>query len=283
MQTKGDITEPYIVKKKCELHNGYTTLCESHIIPKFVYKWMKETGPGRFRQSSIKNKPINDGIKKKMLCKDCEDRFSKYEKRFNERVFKPYLKNNDIVIHNTSELKYFITSILWRIVKFYKDDGNPYRFKKELDKAEFEWRNFLLNNTPLINYRSLHFILIDSDYWMNKKTDLYFSRVVDMEIAESNTVCFVYAKFARFILIGEIKGFKEQDFKNTNIDFEKEFKNKNQILPNLNGFFESRIENVIDYDDLSDNQKKKNEIYYKGKRGRFENKDYMSIIKKYRE
>lgn len=31
----------------CEVHNEESNLSESHIIPKFVYKWMEETGMNR--------------------------------------------------------------------------------------------------------------------------------------------------------------------------------------------------------------------------------------------
>ncbi len=136
----------------CKLHNDKAKLCESHIIPKFVYDWMKETGSGRFRQFKTKNLPIQDGIKVQMLCKDCENKFSKYEKWFSENIFLPYLGDNEIVVENKIELKYFIISILWRILKLFKDDGTEYNFKIELDEAELEWRNYLLDGKPLKKY-----------------------------------------------------------------------------------------------------------------------------------
>ena len=45
----------------------------------------------------------------------------------------------------------------------------------------------------------------------------YFHRAVDIEIGESDSKTFVYAKFARFLIFGEITGILESDFAKTNI------------------------------------------------------------------
>ena len=267
----------------CELHNEEATLCDSHIIPKFVYKWIKESGPGRLRQMGKLNIPLQDGFTKKMLCKDCEDRFSLKEKWFKENVFIPYLEDKTLIVKNDEQLKYFVVSVLWRINKLFKDDGNKYKFKKDLDEAELEWRNYLLNGNDLSKYKNLHLILVDNDYFIDEKSDMYFSRNVDIEIAESNTICFIYAKFSRFILIGEITGLNEQSFENTNLDLEPEFMSANQIINvhEILDFFRSRIENIKDFKDLSEKQQKKNNEYYKDKLNKIEGSDYMKILDKY--
>ena len=217
-------------RMNCELHNKQAELCESHIIPKFVYNWMKKTGTGRFRQLGKFNSPLQDGIKKHMLCKNCEDKFSVNEKWFSEKVFSPYLNNSEFVVKNEKELKYFVVSVLWRILKLFKDDGNKYNFKSELNNVEIEWRNFLLSDIPISKYDNFHLILINSDYWIDEKSDFYFSRAVDIEIAENEKISFIYAKFSRFILIGEIIGLNKKSFLYTNLAFESEFRSDNQII-----------------------------------------------------
>ena len=268
---------------KCELHSENATLCESHIIPKFVYTWMKETGTERLRQEYRLNMPLQDGIKKYMLCNDCELEFSKYEKWFNENVFLPYLKDSTTKVANQFELKYFIVSVLWRIVRLFKDDGNQYKFKNNLDKAELEWRQFLLKQNSLNNFQNHHFILIANDYFMTKKSEIYFSRAVDIDIAENDKLCFVYAKFSRFILIGEIVGFPDNSFENTNIKTELEFSNANQQinLSNILDFLNDRAINIKDYNDLSEKQKSKNDEYFRNKMDDLKSKEYYKIIKKY--
>lgn len=269
--------------EKCELHDENATLCESHIIPKFIYRWMKKTGTGRLRQRARLNTPLQDGIKKYMLCQDCEGKFSFYETWFSKNIFTPYLTDNSYTVTNRFELEYFITSVLWKIVKFFKDDGNDYKFKKELKEAELEWKNYLLNDAPLSKYKNQHFILINNDYWIDKKSDLYFSRAVDIEIVESNEICLIYAKFSRFILIGEVIGLNEDSFEKTNIRIESEFSSRNQMINEsiIMDFFRSRIDSIVDFQDLSENQKVKNDKFYKNKLEDIDDKEYIKILRKY--
>jgi hypothetical protein len=266
---------------ECELHKEESKLCESHIIPKFVYKWMKNTGTGRMRQVNTINKPIYDGIKKHMLCKQCEDRFSKHEKVFYERVFDPYLADKNFKVENDNSLKYFIISVLWRVLKLFKDDGTKYNFPKELKEAEHEWRNFLHNGETIENYKNIHLILLDESYCGTLESELYFLRSVDIEIAQSDEFCFIYAKFSRFMLVGEISGFLEGDFSNTNIDRETEFYNANQMIYDLIEYFQSRMNNMRGYYSLSENQQRKNDEYFKTKMKSLEGSEYLKIIRKH--
>lgn len=259
----------------CELHKQEANLCESHIIPKFVFKWMKSTGTSRLRQIKTLNTPQQDGIKKYMLCQECENKFSKAEKWFNEKVFIPYLKDNTFKVKNDKNLEYFIISILWRVIKLFKDDGNDYRFLNNLNEAEKEWSEYLIHDGELSKYKNSHFILINSEYWISKKTDLYFSRAVDIDIVEGEDICFIYAKFSKFILIGEIRGFSNSIFEKTNMALEEEFSSTNQII-NDSGvfdFFNSRIDATKGYEDLSEEQKIKTDDYHKNRIERFKNNE----------
>lgn len=269
---------------RCELHNAEADLCESHIIPKFVYKWMKKTGPGRFRQMGKLNSPLQDGIKKYMLCKECEDKFSKKEKWFSEKVFYPYIEDNELVIKNEKELMYFVVSVLWRVLKLFKDDGNDYNFKSDLDNAEREWRNYLLSDTSMSKYNNFHLFLINSDYWIEEKSDFYFSRAVDIDIVQNENICFIYAKFSRFMLIGEITGLNENSFQYSNLAYEDEFSSKNQMInePLILEFLSNRVSNLKGYEDLSETQKRKNTEYYKNKLDGIKDSDYMRILNKYK-
>lgn len=269
---------------KCNLCQKESDLKTSHIIPKFVIDWMKKSGTGRLRQIGTFNIPKQDGTKIKLLCSDCEQLFSKQENWFKKHVFDSYIQNQNINIQNCQELRYFLISILWRVLVNFKDDGNEYKFKSELNSTELEWRNFLLSHSPLIRFQNIHFILADQDYWIDIKSDIYFSRSIDIEIAESNSICFIYAKFSRFIIIGEITGFKENSFERTNTSKENEFRSSNQMIneESVYQFFSDRIKRYKGYDDLSDNQKKVNDKMYKNKLNTLKNSDYLRILKKYK-
>lgn len=268
---------------KCDLDGNESKLCESHVIPKFVYTWMKKTGAGRLRNTNMINKLVYDGIKKRMLCKQCEDKFAKHEKSFSEKVFHPYLEDKNLRVKNNDSLKYFVISILWRVLKFYKDDSTKHKFQKELDDAELEWRKFLLSDEEVKIYKNIHFILLDESYCGTLESELYFLRAVDIQIVQwEEELGFIYAKFARFMLIGEITGFLEGDFTNTNISSETEFNNANQKVYDLIEYFKSRIDSIPSFYDMSENQQSKNNVYFKDKLESLQNSDYLKIIRKHK-
>ena len=76
---------------KCALCHNVKELKDSHIIPAFVYRWIKETSAtGYLRFSENINRRYQDGRKIKLLCLDCEERFNKYETSFSNNIFYPY-------------------------------------------------------------------------------------------------------------------------------------------------------------------------------------------------
>lgn len=76
----------------CYLCKKEAILQESHLIPSFVGKWLKKTSiTGYFRQSINPNLRKQDLLKQHLLCKDCEIMISKYEDKFFEDIFFPYV------------------------------------------------------------------------------------------------------------------------------------------------------------------------------------------------
>ncbi|MDO9340623.1 MAG: hypothetical protein Q7T72_08885 [Bacteroidales bacterium] len=271
--------------KQCKLCHSSTELQLSHIVPKFVYSWMKKSGTGRFRQLKKLNKPIQDGIKKYLLCEECEKKIAQKEKWFKENLFESYLNAPKTQFTNNPALFYFAISVLWRVLIYFKDDGNQYYFKKELDLAEKEWRAFLLKGVPLKLFQNIHFIFIPEEFDIRsnvKNLYSYFHRTVDLEIVESDQKSFVYAKFSRFILIGEIFGITESDFIGTNLNLIEALIPSTQEIKDSDvvDFMLSRVTRIKSYEDLSPNQQQQNDNYYKEKLDRIKNSDYWNVLKK---
>lgn len=64
---------------------------KSHIVPKFIIKKIKsERDSMRMRNAGNPNIVAQDGPKCLMLCPDCEDRFSVWEKHFAETIYHPF-------------------------------------------------------------------------------------------------------------------------------------------------------------------------------------------------
>src|SRR5690606_27699380 len=62
------------------------------------------------------NKPIQDGIKVKLLCNDCEKRFGVAETYFSKKIFYPIINQEVTSFNYDKRLKYFVASIFWRLL-----------------------------------------------------------------------------------------------------------------------------------------------------------------------
>lgn len=103
---------------------GTCALCEdeevkledSHIISKLVYKRLKSKRNSRFRDFFDIEHFQQDGEKEHLLCRKCEQKFSRYEREFTNKFLDPYRKNGKIKLINCNEYDNFIYSINWRII-----------------------------------------------------------------------------------------------------------------------------------------------------------------------
>lgn len=152
---------------------------KSHVVPKFVGKYQKNTSIGNIRNSNNPNVPAQDIYKKYLLCGDCEELFSKYETWFAKNVFRPYKANQKIkaltTLSDLYKLYYFLVSVVWRYLYINKNDiigeiknsALDKSFKKALD----EMKDFLINEkeNEIIN-NSKHFkvikILFPENYYI---------------------------------------------------------------------------------------------------------------------
>lgn len=141
----------------CALCQISPNLVESHFIPAFVYRWIKETSAtGFLRGGFAPEKRLQDGFKAPLLCSGCEQKFSDWERLFSERAFYPYvnieLSDEGIAQSKVKSFRYeewllqFCVSLQWRCLLLPDTDG-PLLSKKqttELREVFRVWRDFLL-------------------------------------------------------------------------------------------------------------------------------------------
>jgi hypothetical protein len=145
----------------CKLCGQTAELCESHVIPKFVFAWMKETGDRTFRGIEDPNRVLQDGGKLLALCETCEQRFSQREGWFSRSMFRPFV--TDGVLPNRqydTRLFYFLTSLAWRAIVL--NDAIPppdHPNHQAIAAAEREWRKYLLTEEAPVTFNTFHLIL----------------------------------------------------------------------------------------------------------------------------
>ncbi len=128
----------------CRLCGGNDELVKSHIIPEFVFRWLKKTGSKYGRNPLEPNKRIQDGLKPKLLCMACEQRFGKLETYFSKKHFHPIVNSLDSngqtafdAFEYTDQLYQFVLSIMWRRLvtgSFFGRDSASGRLIRETEQ-----------------------------------------------------------------------------------------------------------------------------------------------------
>jgi hypothetical protein len=240
------------MKGCCRLCTQETELVESHIIPSFVYGWLKESSvTGHLRFGETVNKRVQDGMKTYFLCRNCDNLFGVWENKFAREIFVPLHKDRTMNTYGPWLLK-FSVSISWRILTYFKESLDLNHFSEDLlrsvDDALCIWREFLLDKKPnpdkyeqhIIPFRG--FIADRGDPELPNNFNRYAARSVDMDVACSKTQAFVYAKMCRIILIGFIEMNHKEQWRDTRIHVKHGIleKQRYKIPVNIRNFIYNR-------------------------------------------
>lgn len=249
---------------KCKLYGIESELRKSHIVPKFVFDYMKKTGGQFLRSYENPNKRVQDGIKKYLLGEKAEQEFSKRERWFSSNIFYPYLNENLQRFEYDENFAYFIVSVLWRVILDQLE--HPSSNEKKLDflkEVADEWREFLSASKYPRNYNDLNVMLTDrlkSHNINSQNADLYISRYIDATIIinDDYSTVGVYVKFLRFMFWSILKG-KPTQGENIKVKFNPGVLTLPQSVNDdyFGGFIFSRIKEIDDAPILSEVQQKK--------------------------
>ena len=108
----------------CALCHKTAPLCDSHIVPEFLYRdtYDEKHRARMLRSDNIRNVLLQKGIRERLLCRDCEQFINdNYEKPFNRMWFRspgiPEIEEGQLVELTGLDygaFKLFHLSILWR-------------------------------------------------------------------------------------------------------------------------------------------------------------------------
>ena len=207
----------------CKLCGRFGELEAGHIIPAFVFRYIRETGlitEGGLRFAEEPNKVVQDGDKRHWFCKACEVKFSKDEKKFNEKIFKPTNEGQQPQLDYGPELLRFCVSLSWRTLLRYQEidhDETERRPISELDekdqelitRAEMEWKDYL-NGNGKNSEKFIHHICImgridSSSPNMNVGINKYIQRAPHRDILSGKTGVVIYTKIPGIFIFGIIR------------------------------------------------------------------------------
>jgi hypothetical protein len=200
---------------------------KSHIIPAFVYRWLKEsstTGVLRFGQQM--NRRVQDGVKDYFLCAECEDRFEKFETPFSTLIFHPYVRDNAYGTNYDEYFRKFAVSVSWRVLAYGQQKLGLKNFRGrhgwQLNDTLETWKDYLLCGRTDIGSHSIHlvpFCGVVEHTMENVPSNInrYLMRAVEMDVVVSDENAFTYAKLGPFILVGLITYPDRAEWMNTEI------------------------------------------------------------------
>lgn len=195
----------------CRLCKQQTELQNSHILPAFIFRWLKESaGNGHIRFGENINQRVQDGIKRNWLCASCEGILNRSETVFANNLFYPYLEDSGKQFHYSRWLLHFCTSVSWRTLLLYMEDYPSADWKKDdlehLAKAECIWREFLLGARQHPGSCRQHLLPLDRIQSTTGKLasniNRYLMRAVDTDICRGDNNIFTYVKLGRFLVLG---------------------------------------------------------------------------------
>lgn len=211
----------------CRLCGDEASLRQSHIIPQFVFDWLKETSAtGHIRYGRNPNKRVQDGLKIPLLCDNCEQRLGRWEKDFCERVFLPYHKDSTQTLHYDAWLAKFCISVCWRVLVHHTEETGLASLSDELKKnarmACDRWKALLLDQCTSIMPFEQHLLPLDlvvdlGDLDLPPNFNRYILRAVEIDVVSSPVEAFVYAKMCRFIVLGFIRMKHRTDWHDTKV------------------------------------------------------------------
>lgn len=202
------------MKGKCAFCTKYETLHESHVLPAFVYRWLRSrSGKGHIRNTDNPNRRVQDGLKLHWLCSECEGRFSKYETAFATRLFHPWHQGENSIRYEEWLLK-FCVSVSWRVLKFARGRNPHAKYSAEqlvlMDRAEKHWHSYLLGKEPHPGQFEQHLLIFDliesttvTD--LPDNTNRFMTGAVTLDIVGSARSLMTFAKLGRFMIFGMIQ------------------------------------------------------------------------------
>ncbi len=215
------------LEEVCALCLKEKTLRDSHLIPKFVGKWLKDNGTGYLSSAADGSKRVQDIGKFKLLCDDCEQKFSKLEKYFADSIFFPFHNDKVREFDYDENLKSFIISMAWRclqIIKEYYIQENPNsHLNSFVDKAEKEWCKFLNGDSDSIDSYETHLLFLDyvdaeKSPDLDPKFHWYLLHGTDFTICTGKTRVFFYVKLPWMVFVISIQPQKLEGWDGTIIN-----------------------------------------------------------------
>lgn len=183
----------------------------SHVLPAFIYRWLRSSG--HIRNTDQPDKRVQDGLKLPWLCDDCEKLFSTFEAAFATKLFHPWHNGIHTIEYGEWLLK-FCVSVSWRVLRYARGRNKtkhyPDQQKTLMDEALERWRAFLVDEVPHPGQFEQHLLIFDrvestTIAGLPHNFNRFMTRAVTLDIVGSDRTLMTFAKLGRFMVFGIIQ------------------------------------------------------------------------------
>jgi len=192
-------------KTVCQLCRKASELCESHIVPNWVFndELRDRMKGGRFVDLSD-NRYCNKALTCELLCNSCEALFGQWE-----RPAKELSRASACGTNYGPWLLKFATSISWRVVTWFQlrqptENGDAIREvlqQPHVGRALDVWRDFLLNGTlDRTKSHRQHLFMVAPDYPIRN--------AICITLGSAGEHTFVWSRFGFFGILGVLHSNK---------------------------------------------------------------------------
>jgi len=218
-------------QRVCRLCLEQRELKTSHIVPKFVFRWLKKTSAtGYLRYGKDMQRRAQDGLKTPLLCGGCEQKFSTWEKQFAETLFPSLSQGRGLRAFDYGPwMTMLAASLSWRSLLYLQATGPLKSFPSDklplLEQAAEAWRALLCGQGNSISPFAQSFIPLGyiesatvSDLPPN--FNRYLGRSVAVDLVTSDTHSFIYTKLPFMVFAGVIQSNRSEEWANTSLALE---------------------------------------------------------------
>ena len=188
-----------------------------HIIPAFVYRWLKKTSAtGHLRGGENPNVRIQDGWKRRWFCRSCEDQIGRFERAFSEELFPLVVEQRPGPYRHGPWLSRFLASLAWRTLMLHSEEGEAFDFftpeqKAMVQLAMEQWRAFVHGEASTPGVHELHFIPMGIlgdctlDGPLPPNINRYTMRSIEIHVASNTAQAFAFVKMGPAVAFGFIQ------------------------------------------------------------------------------
>jgi hypothetical protein len=127
-----DVPRNGVVRNLC----GWFAHSNSHVIPAFVYRWLKETSATGYLRTAIKpNVRVQDGPRRYWFCRRCEDTMGRHERAFSDSLFPSIVSGAPAPYPHGPWLSRFLASVVLRVAMLHAEHPGVFDLATSAQRA----------------------------------------------------------------------------------------------------------------------------------------------------